>query len=121
VSAVQAKWAEVEKRQIEFVNRATNESLERMVPFRTKHVKLGSLMQHLANHSTYHRGQIALMMRQLDAGKAASTVHDSAMRFFAADVEGHEDFDGDAAPPLAQVIDANHSAERFAIEGAGRV
>jgi len=24
-------------------------------------------MQHLVNHSTYHRGQIALMMRQLGA------------------------------------------------------
>jgi uncharacterized damage-inducible protein DinB len=29
-------------------------------------------MQHLANHSTYHRGQVALMMRQLGA-KALST------------------------------------------------
>jgi len=76
VSAVQAKWAEVEKRQIEFVNRATNESLERMVPFRTKHVKLGSLMQHLANHSTYHRGQIALMMRQLNAKPLPTNLHD---------------------------------------------
>jgi len=24
-------------------------------------------MQHLANHSTYHRGQLALMMQQLGA------------------------------------------------------
>jgi len=121
VAAVRLKWAEIEKEQTEFVNRLTEAALAKMLPVREKELSLGHLMQHLANHSTYHRGQIALMMRQLDAGKAASTVHDSAMRFFAADVEGHEDFDGDAAPPLAQVIDANHSAERFAIEGAGRV
>jgi len=29
-------------------------------------------MQHLANHSTYHRGQISLMMRQLAAAPVAT-------------------------------------------------
>jgi hypothetical protein len=33
------------------------------------------LMQHLANHSTYHRGQIRLMMRQLDAEPLATDFH----------------------------------------------
>jgi len=32
-------------------------------------------MQHLANHSTYHRGQIALMMRQLGAKPMATDFH----------------------------------------------
>jgi uncharacterized damage-inducible protein DinB len=32
-------------------------------------------MQHLANHSTYHRGQVALMMRQLDAEPLATDFH----------------------------------------------
>jgi len=76
VSAVQSKWAEVEKAQIEFVNRTTNESLDRMIPFRSKQVRLGQLMQHLANHSTYHRGQVALMMRQLNAVPLATNLHD---------------------------------------------
>jgi uncharacterized damage-inducible protein DinB len=76
VSAVQSKWAEVEKTQIDFVNRTTNESLEIMIPFRTSRVKLGQLMQHLANHSTYHRGQIALMMRQLNAKPLPTNLHD---------------------------------------------
>jgi uncharacterized damage-inducible protein DinB len=76
VSAVQSKWAEVEKAQIEFVNRTTNESLERMIPFRTKQVRLGYLMQHLANHSTYHRGQLALMMRQLNAEPLPTNFHE---------------------------------------------
>jgi uncharacterized damage-inducible protein DinB len=74
-AAVQSKWAEVEKEQVEFVNRVTNESLEKMVPFRTKQVRLAHLMQHLANHSTYHRGQVALMMRQLDAEPLATDFH----------------------------------------------
>src|SRR5260370_2361871 len=66
VAAVQSNWAEVEKEQAEFVNRLTSESLEKMLPFRTTQIRLANLMQHLANHSTYHRGQVALMMRQLD-------------------------------------------------------
>jgi len=75
VAAVQAKWAEVEKEQVEFVNRVTNESLETILPFRTAQISLAHLMQHLANHSTYHRGQVALIMRQLDAEPLATDFH----------------------------------------------
>jgi uncharacterized damage-inducible protein DinB len=64
-AAVQLKWAEVEREQVEFVNGVTNESLGRMLPVRETQISLAHLMQHLVNHSTYHRGQAALMMRQL--------------------------------------------------------
>jgi uncharacterized damage-inducible protein DinB len=72
LSAVQLKWAEVEREQVEFVNRVTNESLVRMLPVHTTQISLAHLMQHLANHSTYHRGQVALMMRQLAAEPRAT-------------------------------------------------
>jgi uncharacterized damage-inducible protein DinB len=75
VAAVRSKWAEVKKEQAEFVNRVTSESLQKMLPFRTTQVSLARLMQHLANHSTYHRGQIALMMRQLGAEPLATDFH----------------------------------------------
>jgi uncharacterized damage-inducible protein DinB len=75
VASVQSKWAEIEKEQTEFVNQLTNELLERMLPFRTTQLSLAHLMQHLANHSTYHRGQAALMMRQLNAEPAATDFH----------------------------------------------
>ena len=75
VAAVQSKWAEVEKEQAEFVDRVTNESLKKMLPFRTSQLSLAHLMQHLANHSTYHRGQVALMMRQLNAEPLATDFH----------------------------------------------
>jgi uncharacterized damage-inducible protein DinB len=73
--AVQLKWREVEKEQTEFVNCLTSESLEAMLPFRATQMRLAQLMQHLANHSTYHRGQVALMMRQLGAEPAATDFH----------------------------------------------
>ena len=72
VAAVQSGWAEVEREQVEFVNRVTNESLGRMVPVRTTQVSLAHLMQHLANHSTYHRGQVVLKMWQLAAAPVAT-------------------------------------------------
>jgi uncharacterized damage-inducible protein DinB len=67
IVAVRAKWVEVEREQVEFVNGVTDESLKRMLPIRATHLSLAHLMQHMANHSTYHRGQVSLMMRQLGA------------------------------------------------------
>jgi len=57
------------------VNGVTNESLERMLPLRNTQISLAHLMQHLANHSTYHRGQVALMMRQLRTKPVATDFH----------------------------------------------
>jgi uncharacterized damage-inducible protein DinB len=75
LAMVQLKWAEVENEQTEFVNSLTDELLQRMLPFRATQVRLAHLMQHVANHSTYHRGQVALMMRQLGAEAVATDFH----------------------------------------------
>jgi uncharacterized damage-inducible protein DinB len=75
VATVQRKWAEVEKDQADFVNRVTNEFLEKRLPVRTTQISLVHLMQHLANHSTYHRGQLALMLRLLDVEPLATDFH----------------------------------------------
>jgi len=75
VIAVRSKWAEIEREQTEFVNCLTDEVLGKMFPFRATRVSLLHLMQHLANHSTYHRGQVALMMRQLGAEPVATDFH----------------------------------------------
>ena len=72
MDAVQRKWIEVEREQIEFVDDITDELLTRMLPIRATHLGLAHLMQHMANHSTYHRGQISLMMRQLNTEPVAT-------------------------------------------------
>ena len=72
VAAVRLKWAEVEKEQVEFVKLVTDESLGRTLPIRTTQITLAHLTQHMANHSTYHRGQISLMMKQLAATPVAT-------------------------------------------------
>jgi uncharacterized damage-inducible protein DinB len=75
VDALQSKWIEVELEQLEFVNRVTNKSLAKMLPFCETRLTLMHLMQHVINHSTYHRGQVALAMRQLGAEPLATDFH----------------------------------------------
>jgi uncharacterized damage-inducible protein DinB len=75
LAALRAKWAEVENEQADFVGLLTDEDLGKMISFRTMEVSLMHLMQHLANHSTYHRGQVSLMMRQLGAVPLATDFH----------------------------------------------
>ena len=84
LAAVCVKWEEIEKEQIEFVNHLTNEALRKMLPVRKTQLSLAHFMQHLANHSTYHRGQIAVMMRQLGAQPVATDFH-----MFLAETSGH--------------------------------
>ena len=74
-AALRQKWVEFEREQAEFVNRLTDESLQQTLLFRATRVRLVHLMQHVANHSTYHRGQVALMMRQLGAQPQATDFH----------------------------------------------
>ena len=72
LNAIRQKWSEVEKQQIEFVNKVTDAALEKMLPYRDTQLTLAHLMQHMANHSTYHRGQVSMMMRQLGADPVAT-------------------------------------------------
>ena len=75
LAAVKSKWSEIEKDQADFVANLTDADLERMVMSRGGELSLAHLMQHLANHSTYHRGQVSLMMRQLHAEPVPTDFH----------------------------------------------
>src|SRR5262249_39764739 len=65
LAAAQAKWIEIEKSLTEFVDALTEEQFDRKFPVGDTSISLRHLLQHLANHSTYHRGQVAMMLRQL--------------------------------------------------------
>lgn len=72
VESLRARWAEVENDYAEFFGGLTDESLGRVIAYtNTKgelwQYALGSMIQHLMNHSTYHRGQVTTMLRQLGA------------------------------------------------------
>lgn len=75
VASAQSKWHDIEREQIAFVDRLTCDQLQTQIATRGTQMSLAHLMQHMANHSTYHRGQIALMMRQLHAQPIATDFH----------------------------------------------
>ena len=69
VPAVRQKWDEVEQGVSEFISNLTEENLSAVITYKTTEGKqfsnpLWQMMQHMVNHSTYHRGQIVTMLRQ---------------------------------------------------------
>ena len=69
------KWVQIEGRQIAFVDSLAEEQLHQEIAFRGTRIQTWHLMQHLVNHSTYRRGQVTLMMRQLGAETVATDFH----------------------------------------------
>jgi uncharacterized damage-inducible protein DinB len=74
---LRARWTEIEREQIEFLQRLTAADLERPISYDNPPgtrwtYELRHMLQHLVNHSTYHRGQVAAMLRQLDTAPPAT-------------------------------------------------
>jgi uncharacterized damage-inducible protein DinB len=70
--ALERRWNEVEAAQARFVAALAEPDLQRAVDYRTTDgtpyvAPLGQLLRHVVNHSTYHRGQVVTMLRQLGA------------------------------------------------------
>lgn len=72
LASMQPRWAEIEKNWLEYVSRLDEDELAGDVDYQT--VSFGpsrsprwQMMQHVVNHSTYHRGQVTTMLRQLGA------------------------------------------------------
>src|SRR5271156_6308980 len=77
LESVRRRWTEIERNLIEYIGALKPEDLERIISHKTtagvpQAAPLWQMLQHLVNHGTYHRGQVAAMLRQLDA-KAVST------------------------------------------------
>jgi uncharacterized damage-inducible protein DinB len=70
LASLRARWAEVERDLLAYVGGLSAADLERSFDYRdTKGNPHSSLLwqtlQHVANHSTYHRGQVTTLFRQL--------------------------------------------------------
>ncbi len=72
VDSVRTHWSAQEAKLLTFVRGLTQADLERIMEYKTINFgvyknPLWQSMQHLVNHGTYHRGQIATLLRQLGA------------------------------------------------------
>jgi uncharacterized damage-inducible protein DinB len=70
VDSLAEKWSQVEGWIRDYLAKLTDEDLNRIVEFSfpstpTYAMPVGELMQHAANHSVHHRGQVALLLRAL--------------------------------------------------------
>lgn len=65
LSAIVASWSALEAEQDAFARALTDERLAADFPVQENDYVLGELIQHALNHSTHHRGQVVLMLRQL--------------------------------------------------------
>ena len=72
VSALREHWSSQEAALLAFVGTLTEQNLDAVLEYRT--FKFGvyrnplwQSMQHVVNHGTYHRGQVATLLRQLGA------------------------------------------------------
>ena len=65
VAALAAAWSDHEAEKATFVASLTDERLLERIDIRGKEFTLNELVQHVINHSTYHRGQVTLLLRLL--------------------------------------------------------
>jgi uncharacterized damage-inducible protein DinB len=70
IESVVATWRTVETNLRAFVAHLKDEDLGRVIEFSlpqsgTRAALLGDLLEHAANHSVHHRGQVALLLRAL--------------------------------------------------------
>jgi len=77
LDSIRKRWAEVEREQQEFIDALGEDDLRRAVSYRNIKGQpftstMAQMLRHVVNHSTYHRGQVVTMLRQLGA-EAVST------------------------------------------------
>ncbi len=67
---LEARWYTVERQQAQFIDRLTDVELRERVSYenlqdqRWEYTR-GQMIQHVVNHSSYHRGQVAVLLKQL--------------------------------------------------------
>ncbi len=77
VAAIKTEWEAVEREQQVFVAELTDQGLATRVAYENLQgqrweYSLGHMMQHVVNHSSYHRGQVVTLLRQLGQAPRAT-------------------------------------------------
>jgi len=77
LDSLRARWAEIERNLLAFVAGLKQADIDRVFEYKTINYgvyknPMGQSLQHLVNHGTYHRGQIATMLRQLGVKPTAT-------------------------------------------------
>jgi uncharacterized damage-inducible protein DinB len=72
-----AEWTELDGQLQAFVGNLTEDGLDRLISYRSTAgepftTPLSQMLRHVVNHSTYHRGQVATMLRQSGAAAPAT-------------------------------------------------
>ena len=70
VAKLADRWSDVQREQREFIEQLSEGLLSSRVTYENLHGQrweylLAHMMQHVVNHSSYHRGQITALLRQL--------------------------------------------------------
>jgi uncharacterized damage-inducible protein DinB len=69
-ASIERRWQEIERGQQTFLEKLGDAQLEQRIAYTNFkgerwEYSLAQMLQHLVNHSTYHRGQVITMLRQL--------------------------------------------------------
>jgi uncharacterized damage-inducible protein DinB len=77
IIALRDRWTVIEQHRESWFKALRPEALGEVVRYRTlagadHEQPLWQLVQHVANHSTYHRGQVVLLLRQIGAKTVSS-------------------------------------------------
>jgi uncharacterized damage-inducible protein DinB len=72
VASLRAELSAVARTRAELLDTLADDALSQPVTYTNKQgeqwrYKLGDMMRHVVNHSTYHRGQVVTLLRQLGA------------------------------------------------------
>jgi uncharacterized damage-inducible protein DinB len=78
IPALRDAWSEQEAKMRAFLERMEEVGLDQVIEYRLLSGDRGAspfwqMLQHVVNHASYHRGQVATMLRQLGAAPAKPT------------------------------------------------
>ncbi len=77
IGSIRTRWSEITNEQLSFVGTLNDVSLEKVLTYTNTQGEawsypLWQMIYHAVNHSTYHRGQIVTLLRQLGANVATT-------------------------------------------------